>query len=145
MFKIVFAGRKDRNYTTIQNLAKELGLGDKVHVLGFVSEGEKIWLFKNAKLYVFPSLSEGFGIPPLEAMAYGLPVVASNLTAIPEVCGDAAVYFDPTDKDDIARVILSTVDNDKLKKDLIKKGSKRNELFKWEDSAEEVLSVIDSL
>jgi predicted CXXCH cytochrome family protein len=122
---LVFAGRKDRNYTTIQERAKELGLEDRVHVLGFVSAGEKVWLFKNAQLYVFPSLSEGFGIPVLEAMAYGLPVVASSLTAIPEVCGDAAVYFDPTDKADIAEKVLSTIDNEKLKKKLVKEGKEK--------------------
>ena len=142
---LVFAGRKDRNYTTIQERAKGLGLEDRVHVLGFVSAGEKVWLFKNARLYVFPSLSEGFGIPPLEAMAYGLPVVASSKTAIPEVCGDAAVYFDPTDKKDIAGKILSTIDNEKLKKKLVKEGYKRNRLFRWEDSAKEVKQILDSL
>jgi glycosyltransferase involved in cell wall biosynthesis len=139
---LVFAGRKDRNYTTIQNRAKELGLEDRIHVLGFVSGGEKTWLFKNAQLYVFPSLSEGFGIPALEALAYGLPVVASDRTAIPEVCGDAAIYFNPEDKKDIAEKIISTIDNAKLKKELIEKGKKRNELFKWDDSAKVVLSEI---
>ncbi|HRV76041.1 MAG: glycosyltransferase family 4 protein [Candidatus Nomurabacteria bacterium] len=142
---LVFAGRKDRNYVTIQNRARELNLEDRVHVLGFVSDGEKGWLFKHAKLYVFPSLSEGFGIPPLEAMAYDLPVIASDKTAIPEVCGDAAVYFDPTDKDDIAKKILDTIDNEKLKKDLIKKGRERNKLFKWEDSAKVVLAELTKL
>ncbi len=142
---LVFAGRKDRNYTTIQNRAKELGLEDRVHVLGFVSGGEKVWLFKNAQLYIFPSLSEGFGIPPLEAMAYKLPVVASNQTAIPEVCGDAAVYFDPTDKDDIAKKILETIDNTKLKDELIRKGLERNKLFSWKDSAKVVKTVLDNV
>ncbi len=141
---LVFAGRKDRNYTTIQERAKELALEDRVHVLGFVSPGEKIWLFKHARLYVFPSLSEGFGIPTLEAMAYGLPVVASDRTAIPEVCGDAAIYFDPMDKEDIAEKILSTIDNEKLKKKLIKEGYKRNKLFKWEDAAKVVLEELNN-
>lgn len=140
---LAFAGRKDRNYSTIQERAKELGLEDKIHVLGFVSSGEKVWLFKNAKLYVFPSLSEGFGIPPLEAMAYELPIVASDRTAIPEVCGDAAVYFNPEDKQDIAEKILSTIDNEKLKNELVKNGAHRNELFKWEDAARVVKQEID--
>lgn len=142
---LVFAGRKDRNYSTIQQRAKELGLEDRIHVLGFVSSGEKVWLYKNAKLYVFPSLSEGFGIPPLEVMAYGLPIVASDKTAIPEVCGDAAVYFNPEDKNDIADKIISTVDNEKLKKQLVKNGYKRNELFKWEDAARVVLTELEKL
>jgi glycosyltransferase involved in cell wall biosynthesis len=142
---LVFAGRKDRNYTTVQNEAKELGLEDRVHVLGFVSGGEKVWLFKNATLYVFPSLSEGFGIPPLEAMAYKLPVLASNKTAIPEVCGDAAIYFDPTNKNDIAEKILSTIDNEELKNKLIKNGLERNKLFSWKDSAKVVKKVLDNV
>jgi glycosyltransferase involved in cell wall biosynthesis len=142
---LVFAGRKDRNYTMISLRAKELGLEDRVHVLGFVSAEEKTWLFRHAKLYVFPSLSEGFGIPALEAMAYGLPVLASNRTAIPEVCGDAAVYFDPTSKEDISNTILRTIDNEKLKAELIQKGYERNKLFKWEDSAKVVLEEINKL
>jgi glycosyltransferase involved in cell wall biosynthesis len=139
---LVFAGRGDRNYLTIQARAKELGLEDRIHVLGFVPEVEKIWLFKNAKLYVFPSLSEGFGIPALEAMAYELPVLASDRTAIPEVCGDGAVYFNPEDKQDIAEKILSTIDNTKLKAELVKKGKKRNELFRWSNAAGVVLNEL---
>ncbi len=142
---LVFAGKKDRNYLSLEARAKELSLSDRVHVLGFVSAGEKIWLFKNAKLYVFPSLSEGFGIPALEAMAYELPVVASDKTAIPEVCGDAAIYFNPTDKNDIAKKILSTIDNTKLKAKLIKKGKERNKLFSWEDAAEVILDEFEKL
>lgn len=140
---LVFAGRGDRNYLTMQARAKELGLENRIHILGFVSDAEKVWLFKNAKLYIFPSLSEGFGIPALEAMAYELPVLASDRTAIPEVCGDAAVYFNPEDKEDIAEKVLKTIDNAKLKAELIKKGKKRNELFKWEDVAREVKRILD--
>jgi glycosyltransferase involved in cell wall biosynthesis len=139
---LVFAGKGDRNYLTMQAKAKELGLEDRVHILGFVSDAEKVWLFKNAKLYVFPSLSEGFGIPALEAMAYELPVLASDRTAIPEVCGDGAVYFNPEDKQDIAEKILSTIDNTKLKAELVKKGKKRNELFRWSNAAGVVLNEL---
>lgn len=140
---LAFAGSGDRNYLTIQSRAKELGLEDKVHVLGFVEEGQKTWLFKNAELYVFPSLSEGFGIPALEAMAYELPVLASDRTAIPEVCGEAAVYFDPTSKEDIAQKIISTIGDKKLQKEMIAKGLERNKMFKWEDSAKVVLGELN--
>ena len=143
--QLVFAGKKDRNYLAIEERAKELGLQDRVHILGFISEGQKLWLFKNAKLYVFPSLSEGFGIPALEAMAYGLPVVASNKTAIPEVCGDAAAYFDPEDPDSIAKTILNVLGDEKLRARMIKEGYKRNELYNWSDSAKTILSRIESL
>jgi glycosyltransferase involved in cell wall biosynthesis len=143
--QLVFAGKKDRNYLAIEERAKELGLQDRVHILGFVSEGQKLWLFKNAKLYVFPSLSEGFGIPALEAMAYGLPVVASNKTAIPEVCGDAAAYFDPEDPDSIAKTILNVLGDEKLRARMIKEGYNRNQFYNWSDSARAILNGIESL
>jgi glycosyltransferase involved in cell wall biosynthesis len=143
--QLVFAGKKDRNYLAIEERAEGLGLEDNIHVLGFVSEGQKLWLFKNAKLYVFPSLSEGFGIPALEAMAYGLPVVASNKTAIPEVCGDAAAYFDPEDPDSIAKTILNVLGDEKLRARMIKEGYNRNQFYNWSDSARAILNGIESL
>jgi glycosyltransferase involved in cell wall biosynthesis len=141
----VMAGAQDRNYLTILNRAKELGLGSRVIHLGWVSDGVRSWLYKNASLYVFPSLSEGFGMPALESMAHKLPVVASNRTAIPEVCGKAAVYFDPADYDDISKTIYKVIDDSKLRAKMQAEGLKRNQFYRWEDSANEVLNQITKL
>ncbi len=137
--KFVMIGVQDRNYLTILDRARELNLSERVLHLGYVSAANKVWLFQNAKAYIFPSLSEGFGIPALEAMAYGLPVVASNKTAIPEVCADGAIYFDPTDPQDISNQAYKLVTDSKLQKKLIAAGKKRNKFYNWNDSAKVVL------
>lgn len=115
-----------------------------VHFTGFVSEQQLHWLYQHAALYVFPSLSEGFGLPGLEAMQYGLPVVASSATCLPEVYGDAAVYFDPNNTADMARVINSVLNDPKISGELKKKGLARVKQFSWRRMAEETLTVYES-
>ncbi|MEC4685040.1 MAG: glycosyltransferase family 1 protein [Nitrospirota bacterium] len=129
----VFSDSKLRN---IINASKD------IIFTGYVSDEELAVLYKNAKLFVYPSLYEGFGIPPLEAMACGCPVVVSNAASLPEVCGDAAYYVDPYDIDDIARGISEVLNNEKLQEELGQKGLERVKLFSWKDSAEKLLSVI---
>ncbi len=108
---------------------------------GFLSDEESAWLYSNAEAYVFPSLMEGFGLPGLEAMIGGAPVVSSNSTCLPEVYGDAALYFDPTDVDEIASSVEKIMEDPKLKKSLIEKGHKRVKLFSWKKMAQETLDV----
>ena len=103
---------------------------------GGVSDAALRALYENALAFVFPSLYEGFGIPPLEAMLCGCPVVASHAASIPEVCADAAIYFDPVSVDDIARALKSITSNALLREDLVGKGRKRSVQFNWANSAE---------
>ncbi|HPU30014.1 MAG TPA: glycosyltransferase family 1 protein [Syntrophorhabdaceae bacterium] len=92
-------------------------------------------LYKNASVFVFPSFYEGFGFPPLEAMACGCPVVVSNTSSLPEVCGDAAYYVDPHNTESIAKGIISVVEDTDLRKNMIQKGLERVKLFTWKKSA----------
>jgi glycosyltransferase involved in cell wall biosynthesis len=106
-----------------------------------LTDQELVALYRNAQAYVFPSLSEGFGLPLLEAMVCGCPVVSSNKTSLPEVGGDGAVYFDPTNIDDMVEKIQKVLNDQKLRKDLITKGEKRYKQFSWQKLAEQTLGV----
>ncbi len=112
-----------------------------VLITKFVSEEELDNLYKNASAFVFPSLSEGFGLPPLEAMARGVPVVSSNATCLPEVLGDAVIYFDPLDVDDMAEKIKKALLDEDLRKDLIAKGFEQIKKYSWQKMAEETLNL----
>lgn len=112
-----------------------------VHFTGFVSDEELSWLYTHTQAYVFPSLMEGFGLPSLEAMSYGAPVVSSNATCLPEVNSDAAVYFDPLNVDGISQAIEKVLDDKKLRQSLVKKGYSRVARFSWEKTAEETLEI----
>ena len=118
---LVLAGQNDRNYSDIERRVKSNGIED-VEFTGFISEGELRWLYENCQAYIFPSLSEGFGLPGLEAMAHGAPVVSSNATCLPEIYGDAAHYFDPNDKQYIATAIADVLGDKDLRSKLIKAG-----------------------
>lgn len=102
---------------------------------GPVSDGQLKSFYANALAFVFPSLYEGFGLPPLEAMSMGCPVVASNAASIPEVCGDAAIYFDPLSATDIAAAIGRVVNDALLRSDLSRRGAQRFATFTWDISA----------
>lgn len=108
---------------------------------GPVDEGELVALYKNASVFVMPSLEEGFGIPLLEAMSVGCPVVSSNSAALPEVGGEAAVYFNPKSIPEMVKKIAQVLNDKKLSKDLIRRGQKRYQDFSWERLAKQTLSV----
>lgn len=111
----------------------------------YVSDEELNWLYKHAAAYTFPSLMEGFGLPPLEAMGHGLPVVASNVSCIPEICGDAAYYFNPLDTDDIARAIDTVISDEKLQVKLATAGYKQVKKYSWEKMAEQTHAIYKQL
>ncbi len=101
----VFTGNDVNGGYQLNEMAARYGVGDLVHQIGFVSVEEMAYLYRRARLLIFPSLFEGFGIPLVEAMAVGCPIAAANRTSLPEVAGEAALYFDPTTPDEIARAI----------------------------------------
>ncbi len=111
----------------------------------FIPDSQRDWLYQHAEAYIFPSLTEGFGLPGLEAMGYGAPVVSSNATCLPEVYGDAALYFNPLDADDIARTINDILVNDILRNELIKKGSQKVKEYSWQRMAKQTLEVYEQV
>jgi glycosyltransferase involved in cell wall biosynthesis len=108
---------------------------------GFVDDNQLAWLFKKCQAYIFPSLMEGFGLPGLEAMNYGAPVISSNATCLPEVYGEAAHYFNPTDSDDIARAIEDVLSDPSYRDQLIAKGYVRAKRYSWKRMAEQTHAV----
>ncbi len=108
---------------------------------GFVSNEERDWLYENAQAYVFPSLSEGFGLPGLEAMNYGTPVISSDATCLPEIYGHAAHYFNPTSVSDMARAIDEVLSDKKLQRRLVAIGSEQVSKYSWKNTAKETLAV----
>jgi glycosyltransferase involved in cell wall biosynthesis len=103
------------------------------------------YIYNLADLFIYPSLYEGFGLPPLEAMACGCPVIASNSSSIPEVVGDAAITVDPYSADEIGDAMYRILTDDELKHIMIEKGIKRAEMFSWEKSAMNMLELIQML
>ena len=110
-----------------------------IHFTGFVEDDQRDWLFENCQAYVFPSLMEGFGLPPLEAMQYDAPVVSSNASCMPEVLGEAAHYFTPTDTNDIARAVNDVLTDETLRQSLIEKGKVQRDKYSWRKMAQETL------
>ncbi|MCH6552978.1 MAG: glycosyltransferase family 4 protein [Acidobacteria bacterium] len=122
-------------------LARKLGLHGRVTFLQGLSTEELVRQYNRAHLLVSPSLYEGFGLPPLEAMAHGAPVLASNVSALPEVLGEAALYVNPENVFDISRGIRSLLLDKKLRKQLVKRGHAQVEKFSWKESVRRVLEV----
>jgi glycosyltransferase involved in cell wall biosynthesis len=120
---------------------KETGLEERVVFTGFIPDEELDSLLRRADFLVYPSLYEGFGIPVLEAMKVGTPVITSNLTAMPEVAGGAAVLVDPYDIEQIVSQMSELLQNDKLRKELIKKGVERASHYSWERTSEQYLEL----
>lgn len=112
---------------------------------GFVNSAELKWLYTNAELYVLPSLSEGFGLPGLEAMAHDCPLIASDNTCLPEIYGKGALYFDPFEVQEIAVNIEKVLTSSKLRKNLILAGKTQLKKYSWDTMANETLGVYNSL
>jgi len=144
-YKLTLAGKKGWLYEDIFSQVKHLELEDSVVFPGFVSEEEKNNLYKGATAFILPSLYEGFGIPLLEAMAHNCPVLSSFSSSLPEVGGEACLYFDPKNNDDlIEKLNLITTDTDLVQK-LIAAGKKRIETFSWEESGKKTLHILQSI
>ena len=139
--RLVLVGDRYRAGADLDRLAIELGLADALVWTGFVGGDELSALYSGAVAFAFPSLAEGFGLPPLEAMACGTPVVASALTAVPEVVGDAGVLADPLDPEAFAAALARVLTDGPLRATLREKGFARVREFTWERCAAETLAV----
>ncbi len=138
---LVIAGKKDyRAEQTIQE-ARETGVGDAILFTGYVTNEELEALYSQAECFVYPSLYEGFGIPPLEAMACGTPVAVSGTTALPEVVADAGLYFDPEDVSSIASCLHRLLQQEDLREALISAGYDRVKAFDWGRSAQKLMDL----
>ena len=143
--QLVIAGKKGWLYEAIFRRVRELGLEGRVVFTGYVAEEDLPALFSGARLFVFPSLYEGFGLPVLEAMACGTPVVCSNASSLPEVAGDAALLFDPLDVEGMAAAMERILSDKRLRAELIERGLKRARGFSWEKCARQTLAVLESV
>ncbi|MBN1399321.1 MAG: glycosyltransferase family 4 protein [Anaerolineae bacterium] len=133
--KLVIAGGKGWYYATIFEAVARLGLGDRVIFPGFVPENDKPLWYSAADLFVYPSLYEGFGLPPLEAMACGTPVVVTKTSSLPEVVGDAGLYIDPYDPADLASAMLALLRDSNRRHKLRQAGLEQARRFSWRRTA----------
>ncbi len=140
--QLVVAGASGWKTSSIHEEYEKLGLSEReIQFLGYVPDEDMNRLYSGARLFVFPSLYEGFGIPPLEAMASGTAVVASNSSSLPEVVGDAGMLLDPHDDDAWTKAMGALLGDEALRKEMEQKGLERARLFSWRKSAEELFAV----
>lgn len=132
--KLVIVGKKAWMYSEIINAVNEMP--NDIILTDYVSETDLIRLYNAATCFVYPSFFEGFGIPPLEAMACGTPVAVANATSLPEVVGKSGLYFDPFNVEDIKNTIIDLMTDKKLRGELAEKGYQQKEQFSWQESAD---------
>ena len=163
-YQLVLGGKEDSYYPEVRQTWEKLGL--KVNNLnnqqfnhktikpffdydiicpGFIPENELPLFYQAADLFILPSFSEGFGLVGVEAMGFRLPVAASRVTSLPEVFGEAALYFDPIDIEDMAKKMRQVLSSEELKEKLISKGSERIKRYSWERTAEETLKIYEEI
>ena len=141
---LVVAGKRDAFSAELEREAAALGLAERVKFVGYVSNGEMISLYRGAAVYVNPSLSEGFGLQGLEAMAQGTPVVAARASCLPEVYAEAAEYFEATDADDQAAALGRVLEDRALDARLRAAGRERVKAFSWRRMAEQTLEAYEA-
>ncbi len=141
---LVLVGNPGPSATNLRQLAKMLGIDDHVFWTGYISEHERKVLVAGAVAFVFPSLYEGFGMPVLEAMALGVPVVASSSSSLPEVVGDAGLLVDPYDEDALAGSLAHLLVDNALRESLIERGRWRAPTFTWDRCARDVADTFDA-
>jgi glycosyltransferase involved in cell wall biosynthesis len=129
----------------IDSVIKELSLGDRIVFTGFISERELDSLLRIAEMLIYPSLYEGFGIPILEAMKMGLPVITSNTTAMPEIAGEAALLVDPLNVSDMAKAMSRLLDDTALRNTLISRGLRRAGAYTWERASTMYLELYEEV
>ena len=151
--QLVLTGKIDKNEPEViaemERVNKSLSSISKnkssIQTTGFIDEEELPIAYAGAQMYVIPSLSEGFGWPPHEAMACGTPVISSNISCMPEILGDAPYYFDPYNIEDITKAISTVLGDEKIRKELAEKGLKQVKKYNWDETAKKTLGVYQSL
>lgn len=139
---LALIGKHDKAFAQLEAYVAQEHIRDVIFT-GFVPDGGLRWAYEHAVAYVFPSLSEGFGLPGLEAMQYNLPVVSSNATCLPEVYKNAALYFEPKNTEDIAEKVVAVVQNPKLAKTLAQEGTDVLKQYSWQKMATQTLAVYE--
>ena len=140
--KLVIVGKKGWRYQGIFNKVKELNIEDMVVFLDYVPEDDLPFLYQSAFCFIYPSLYEGFGLPPLEAMACGCPVITSNISSLPEVVGNAAVLVNPYKVDEIAFALKRILSDKSLRQELKKKGFVQAQKFSWGKTSQKILNIL---
>ncbi len=143
--QLVIVGKKGWLFEEILSAPEKFSISDRVKFLDFVSDEELPALYKNALCYVLPSLYEGFGLPVLEAMKYGCPVITSNVSSLPEAAGDAAMFVNPEKTVEIENALEKVITDEKLRETLVEKGYKQIKKFSWEKAASETLRVLEEV
>jgi len=144
-YHLVLVGKEDYFFKRVKKLVRLMDLEQKVIFTGFVTDTDLPYLYTNAKFYAFPSFCEGFGLPALEACSYGIPVIASNSSCLPEVLADAALFFNPENIDEIVHAMHTVVTDDTVTKKLIAAGYRRSQFFSWEKMAEITLDLYNEV
>lgn len=139
--KIVLAGREDHFYENLKQKVRDGGYENRIIFTGFVTDEELVYLYKKALAYLFPSFNEGFGLPPLEAISFGLLPVVANSSCLPEVLGDAALYFDPKDANELANSLKAVLEDEKLRDSIIKNGQEKIKIYSWRKMAKETKNI----
>lgn len=139
--QLIIAGKKGWHYDQLFKLVKDLGMEDEIIFTGYIEDEDKPALYRLADLFVFPSMYEGFGLPPLEAMMCGTPIISSNTSSLPEVVGDGGITLSPTDKSGWVSAITHLLSNDNYRQELIGKGKTQAAKFSWELCAKETLDL----
>lgn len=143
--KLVIAGSKGKSYDMYKKRAQELQIEDKVIFPGFISMDHIPFMYNACELFVYPSFYEGFGLPPIEAMACGIPVIASNVTSIPEILKDSTLLVNPYDIDDLSEKMYNVLLDNDLRQSLIAKGLKRASTLTWEHTAIDTLKAYKNI
>ncbi|MBD3282051.1 MAG: glycosyltransferase [Candidatus Portnoybacteria bacterium] len=141
--KLIIAGSEGWLYREVLRKIKKSNYKEDIFFIGFVDQKDKFSFYNIADLFIYPSFFEGFGLPPLEAMACGLPVVISNNSSLPEVVSDAGIMVDPHKAGEIASAVEITLSNEKLYRRLSGKGLKRSQEFNWDNAGKQILKIIN--
>lgn len=144
-YDLVLAGAEKEEVPKIKNLAEELGISERVKFTGFVKEELMPVLYNGCELFIYPSLYEGFGLPPLEAMACNTPVICSNLSSIPEICENGAMLINPRDVEEISSSITKILNNIDIKNNLKVRAEAQAKKFSWSITAKKTLELYSSI